>query len=222
MALAIVALAGAAAPGPADGGAMLPPVAEVERQALVYARLDLGEISAWKKRARMAALAPKLQVDYGQRFRNDISIDINDSVYVGASGVTVGPEDGKYSNGSLNDQNLGFRVVWDLGELVFSPKEIAASAESRATMRDRSALMADISRLYFAVERYPAEVEVLRGLVAGSRDPGKARREIFMRGVACREAAATLDGLTGGWFGRAAGGEGRLCAEPQSGGGGAR
>ncbi|MBN1282146.1 MAG: hypothetical protein JXA24_00025 [Proteobacteria bacterium] len=211
--MAIIAGIMAMAIARAGAGPQLPPVREVERVAISCARIDVAEAAGWRRKARQAAFVPRVQIDYGHRFRNDIDININDNVYVGASGVVVGPEEGKYNSGSTVDHNLGFRAVWDLGESVFSSKQLAASAEARRVVATRNEIIAQVAKSYYAVEGFGEEAALLALLKGRAKDPAVVEHKIFLRSVACREAAAALDGMTEGWFGRAAGGA--LCEAPE-------
>ncbi len=179
---------------------MLPPVAEVQRQAVANARIDLAEASSWKRRARQAAYVPRLQLEYGRRMRNVVDVNVNDNVYVGASGVVVGPEDGTYSSNQTGDNSFGVRAIWELRDAVFNTDVLAASAEMRNIARERNALIAEVNKRYYVVESTPAEVALLARLVQLNPRKDKAMHEIFLRGVACEESIAELDALTGGWF----------------------
>ncbi len=192
---------------PADKALVLPPVHEVQRVAIEHAQIDVKEARGWQRKARRAALVPKVQIDYGYRFKNNINIDINDNVYVGASGVVVGPEDGSYSSVGTRDNNVGVRAVWEFGEAVFSAKELAASAEARRVVGFRNAIIEDVARRYYSIAEFRREAVLLTRMKAVAKDPSVVEHKIFLRKVACEEAAAALDGQTGGWFMNAVQGE---------------
>jgi hypothetical protein len=193
------------------GDMRLPPVIEVQRQAVRHARFDLSEIHSWKKRSRQAALVPRLQIDFGKRMRDNIDIDIQDNVYVGSSGIVVGPEEGSYSNVYTSDLTIGVRAVWELGEAVFSPRELAVSAEARNVARATNLLLADVNHHYYIVESCPAEVEILKKVKESDKKPENIRHKIFLRQVACRESSAALDALTGGWWSSALESNTEIC-----------
>jgi len=208
----IAALTVMAAHGPIDRGPGLPPVYEVERVAIEHARINVGEAAGWARKARKSAFVPRVQIDYGNRFRNDIDINVNDNVYVGSSGVVVGPEDGSYSNANTWDSNIGFRAVWEFGEAVFSAKELAASAEARRVVAQRNAIIDEVAKRYYAIADFEKEAAILARMKGMAKDPAIVDHKIFLRRIACREAAASLDGLTGGWFTNAT--EGEVCTYP--------
>ncbi len=192
---------------------LLPPVIEVHRQAVKHSRLDLAQIASWKKRSRLAALVPRLQVDFGKRVRNDIDIDIDDNVYVGSSGIIIGPEEGGYSNGHTSDLSIGVRAVWELGEVIFNPRALAVSAEARHVARERNLLLTDVNRHYFVVESFSDEMRLLNDLMKAAKKPEKLMQKILQKRLACKESSAALDALTGGWWSHAIDGHGKICGE---------
>lgn len=200
--IAIMMLALALGPpaAPAKGDHAVPPITEVQLKAIGHARLEPSEISSWKKRARMQAFLPQLQVEYERRTRSLIDIGINDSVYVGSNGVVVGPEEGNYSYNNNADQNVAVKAVWSLNETVFNPDMLNVSAEARRLAENRQMILAEVTKNYFERERLAGEIEYLEGEIRKSPEPEKIRHEIFLKGVSIKEATAGLDALTGGWF----------------------
>lgn len=190
------------APTPPEnrGDARLPPITEVQREAIRHAQLDLQEASSWRKKARKAAYVPRLQLDYGYRMRNQVNMNVNENIYVGSSGVVVGPNDGNYSNNQYNDNSVGVRAIWDLGDTVFSTAVLAASAEARNVSREKNAILTEVDKRYYEIIRLPGELKFLRASLADDPNPAKIRHEIFLKGVACQESEAALDALTDGWF----------------------
>lgn len=178
-----------------------PPIAEVQRKAIDYARLAPSEISDWKKKARRSALLPKLQIEYDRRVRYDVNVDVNDSVYVGTSGANVGPESGAYSANQNQDNNISVKAVWSFSEAIFNPELLAVSEEARLLSRERQAILAEVNRNYYERDRLAGEMVFLKE--DEKRDPRsqKIRQEMLAKSVAYNEAAAALDALTGGWFG---------------------
>lgn len=189
-----------------DGGsrvpaASAPPIAEVQQKAIEHARLEPSDISVWKRRARLSALLPRLQLDYGMRFKNEVNVNVNESVYVGSSGVAVGPEAGEWAANENSDHNIGVRAIWSLNEALFNPELLAVSEEARLLARERQALLAEVNRNYYERSRLDGEIAFLKEDLSRGEDPAKVRREIFRKRMAIDEATAALDALTGGWFG---------------------
>ena len=213
IALSISATA-AAALSPGD---KLPPVVEVQRRALKHAEFDVAEIASWQRRARQAALVPRIQFDIGKRLRNNINIGIQDNVYVGSGGIVVGPEEGDYKSAQTNDLTIGVRAVWELGEAVFSPKQLAVSAEARRAVKDRNLLMAGVNRHYYNVAGFEEEARLMRASETALRRPNFVDLKIYQRKISCRESLAQLDALTDGWFTREIDGDGFVCGERKGG-----
>lgn len=197
--------------------AVLPPVVEVQRRALRHAKFDVAEIVSWQRRARQAALVPRIQFDIGKRLRNNINIGIQDNVYVGSGGIVVGPEEGDYTNARTNDLTIGVRAVWELGEAVFSPKQLAVSAEARRAVKDRNLLMADVNRHYYNVAGFEGEARLMRASEAAAKRPKFVELKVYQRKISCRESLAQLDALTDGWFSRELGADGFVCGEGKGG-----
>ncbi len=189
----------------------LPPTIDVQRHALEYARFDVAEIASWHKRARVAALVPRIQFDIGKRLRNNINVGVQDNIYVGSGGVVVGPEEGDYSNVQTNDLTVGVRAVWEFGEAVFSPKSLAISAETRRAAKDRNLLLAEVNRHYFNVAGFADEARIMWKSPAAEKKPKFVELKVFQRRTSCRESAAQLDALTGGWFTRSLAAPDAIC-----------
>jgi hypothetical protein len=178
----------------------LPPITEVQQRAVEISHLDIQEAAKWKHKATMAAFVPRIQLDYGHRMRNYVNVNVNDNVYVGASGVAVGPQDGTYSCNQSADNSYGVRAIWELRDVVFNTQVLAASAEARNITRDRNALLAEISKRYYEIENTQPDLALLAQLVPLNPRKDKALQDIFTKKVSCEESVAQLDALTGGWF----------------------
>lgn len=200
--LLAMVLLGFTANGRAEGqhSPTLPPVIEVQRRALSYAHFDIPEILSWKRKARVAALVPRVQFDFGKRLRDNINIGIQDNVYVGSSGIVVGPEEGDYSNTYTSDITIGVRAVWEFGDAVFNAKQLAAASEARRAVHDRNELLAQVNRHYFTITGFAEQARLLRMGAKESKKPALVELKIHERRVACRESVAELDALTDGWF----------------------
>ncbi len=191
-----------------------PSVVEVQRSALAYHNLEEREVSRWKKRARLSALLPQFQVSYDRRVKNDIDIDISENIYVGSSGVTVGPDEGSYAQNANSDQSIGVKAVWYLGDLIFNPDQLDISRESRNLIRERQMLMSEVNRHYYERQRLKGVLAALgKGKAVplegapktkGRKNTGSvavdAKHQLFLAQVRFEEETAALDALTGGWF----------------------
>jgi hypothetical protein len=191
-----------------------PNVVQVQRIALTYHNMDAREVKRWKKRARLSALMPRFEVEYDRRVKNDVDIDIGNNVYVGSSGVTVGPDEGTYSQNANSDQNIGFKAVWYLNELIFNPDQIQISREARSMMRERQMLLAEVNKHYHERQRLKGVIEAIEGGKLVPVESGKKKKKkkgevvavagpkhrLFLARVRLDEETAALDALTGGWF----------------------
>ncbi len=198
----------AAAEGARPAARVAPDIIEVQRAALKHNNLDGREVARWKKRARLAALLPRFQFDYGMRRKVDVNVDVSENVYVGSSGVTVGPDDGQYSHNANSDQNIGVKAIWYLNELIFNPDQLDISRESRSLIRERQMLLAEVNKHYYERKRLAGLIDALQ---RGTMPPGKKmtrEREIYLAQVKREEETAALDALTGGWFSHRGGGDG--------------
>ncbi|MBT3181964.1 MAG: hypothetical protein HN337_05580 [Deltaproteobacteria bacterium] len=182
------------------GEKCVPSIVEVQKRAIAHARLDPSEISGWQKRAKLQALLPKIQLEYERRVRDFIDIDINDSVYVGSSGVVVGPEEGSYSYNNDADQNIGVKAVWSFNESIFNPDMLNVSAEARRLSRERQSLLAEVTKNYYDRERLAGDILRMSKLLDIKPGDHKVERQVFLNEVAVKEAIANIDSYTGGWF----------------------
>lgn len=182
-----------------------PTAVEVQRAALQYHNMDNAEIRRWKKKARLAALLPRFQVGYDQNIKNYVNVDVNENVYVGSSGVTVGPDESSYQQNANTDRGFEVKAVWYLNELIFNPDQLDISREARNIMREKQMVLAEVNRHYYERKKYAGIVERLKkgGKPIEVRDKkGTMRVDLFTARIKMEEETAALDALTGGWFSR--------------------
>ncbi|PIR25132.1 MAG: hypothetical protein COV43_06920 [Deltaproteobacteria bacterium CG11_big_fil_rev_8_21_14_0_20_42_23] len=153
---------------------------ELQKKVLRYAEISPQHLHSWQKKARYAALLPRLQLDYSRRNKSDIDLDINDNVYVGSSGVVVGPEENTYQQTDSFDHNIGVRAVWSLNEFVFNQDQLQVSIEARNLLRARNDVLTQANHFYFERQKL---------LKISSTDK-----------LDLAHVTAQLDALTGGWF----------------------
>lgn len=180
-----------------------PTAVEVQRAALTYHNIDNGEVRRWKKRARLAAILPRFQVGYDYRIKNNINIDINENVYVGSSGVTVGPNEGSYARNANADHDIGVKAVWYLNELIFNPDQLDISRESRNIMREKQMVLAEVNRHYYERKRFIGIIERIEKCGKPAEivtKKGTMRLDLFNARIKMEGETAALDALTGGWF----------------------
>lgn len=194
--LATVALLTAKAPDITPG----PPVGDVHRVALDNARIEMGDVTKWKKRAKISAVLPRLQLDYANRLRYNVNVDVSDNVYVGSENVVIGPEEGSYKQTEDNSHYIGVKAVWALNELIFSRDSLAVSHEALTVMRERNALLDSVNKHYFERKKLIGEIAELSAKKVPRADIPKKEHELFVRRIAMDKETAALDALTGGWF----------------------
>ena len=179
-----------------------PTVVEVQEVALRHAQFDREESRRWKKRAKLSALLPRLQLEYLRRTQNQIDVDINDSIYVGANGTTTGPDQGSISQNAGAGQNVGARAVWNLSDLIFNRDQLNVSVESRNLIHEQQLLLAEVNHQYFRRRQLQGEMELIRRGRYPLK-PAEGKEQVrFSKEVELSEATAALDALTGGWYSR--------------------
>jgi hypothetical protein len=154
-----------------------PSVREVQRAAARFAGADPERLRSWRARVRKAPWLPQVRVRVQRGFEDDLLIN--------ASGQTRAVDD---------DLTIEVRAQWELDRLIFDRNELYLSREEALLSELRQDAVAEVTRLYF--ERRWLQVELLL-------DPPASLREAVRRSLRIRELAAALDGLTGGFFGRA-------------------
>ncbi|MFH1874024.1 MAG: hypothetical protein ABH859_02435 [Pseudomonadota bacterium] len=177
-----------------------PPIGQVQQQALNYAGFDNQEPQKWKKRARISALLPRFQADYSHRVKNLVDVNIDDNVYVGSSGIVVGPEESGYSEGSDLYQSFGVRAVWSLNELLFSRDSLAVSQQALKIMRERNLLLEIVNKHYYERKKLLGEIAILSQANQQQKNNPKLKHQLFLKQITFEQETANLDALTGGWF----------------------
>lgn len=166
--------------------AIHPSIQEVYAQALRYANLEPATVKKWERALRKAPLLPRFQFRFDRRFQDNVNVNLEDTVNVNSTGVTVGPTSQTQVQDANDDLNFEVRAVWYLDQLLFSPEDLEVSAEGRGLAKDRERLLNQVRKYYFDWRRLNSE-------------PRPKRLEL-------EEIVAALDGLTGGWFNTQIGG----------------
>jgi len=177
-----------------------PPIGQVQQQVLAYAGFDSQEPQKWKKRAKISALLPRFQADYSHRVKNLVDVNIDDNVYVGSSGIVVGPEESGYKEGSDLYQSFGVRAVWSLNELLFSRDSLAVSQQTLKIMRERNLLLEIVNKHYYERKKLLGEITILSQANQQQKNNPKLKHQLFLKQIAFEQETANLDALTGGWF----------------------
>jgi hypothetical protein len=162
----------------------IPPIQDVHKEALNYARLSPDDLSDLKRRSKKSALLPSLQISGKRTLNNDIDISVTDNVSVTSSGVNIGPETNSVGETSNADSSIEVKAVWSLRDLVFSSDLLDIAEEARYQVRERRQIFSDINKLYFELERLLPRYH-------------KKERYIDLK---VDYIISELDSFTGGWF----------------------
>jgi hypothetical protein len=188
-ALALLLAAEPATPTQVDHAAALllaraagaePTVLEVQRAAAAGAATPGA--ADWRRRARLAALLPRVSAELRLDDRSYRTVGLTTSAEVDYT---------RYTPGS----GVVVRLSWDLPEAVFTEAELRAAAQAQAAARLRAEAVERATRLYFERQRRRL------ALVA---DPPASPRERAEQELRLEELAAELDALTGGLYSGAA------------------
>ena len=124
--------------------AALPPgpsLADLQRSALVRAQIDLRSAARWVRRARRAAAAPTLSLQYDHRLDRGWSLD-----------QEVGHADSLRDD--AGEQGLiRAKATWELDRLIFNPDELRAARAAMDVAELRERVLVEVTRLYFERER---------------------------------------------------------------------
>ncbi len=152
-----------------------PHIEAVQRAAEARAAPGRDDAEGWRRRSRLAALAPKVVAEYRHDERS-----------VHMVGVTSGSEV-DYIRTNPGD-TVSLRLGFDLDGLVFGKQELAAVAAAERADTLRRAAVERATRLYY--ERLRFRLSLLASPPVSARD--RAALEIDLEAV-----TADLDALTG-------------------------
>lgn len=156
-----------------------PPIAEVQRAAALRAAAGPDEAASWRARARWAALLPAAGVSYSHAERSTRTLGLTTSAEVDLLRLTPTDE-------------VGVRLTWKLGDLLFSAEELRAAEAAAQAARRREQAVERATTLYFKRRELIAALWVA--------PPAEARERVAAE-LAVEGTTAELDFLTGGLFG---------------------
>ncbi|RKY43340.1 MAG: hypothetical protein DRP80_05605 [Candidatus Omnitrophota bacterium] len=148
-----------------------PSYLEVQEKALNYNHLHPDIIKDWKKRVRLRALFPNIDVDYYK----SISYGIAQS----------------YERWSVGPRDWSVGLSWDIGDLIWNSYEDDIDSRARLDTQTRLDLLDDLRRIYF--ERRRVKLELIK-------NPPQDGQELLKKKLYLEELTAGLDAYTGGWF----------------------
>lgn len=170
-----------------------PTLQEITEQALRYARLEPRSIQEWDRNVRKSALLPRFQFGLERRIENGVDVNVEDSVAVNSSGITIGPTQSKQVQNADNDWEFEVKAVWYLDQLLFSRDRLDISQEARYLNAERERIFTQARKFYFQRQRGLKELALMK-------QAGASPLERDLKQLEIAEAAAGLDNLTGGWF----------------------
>lgn len=171
-----------------------PPLLDVERMALAHAQLDHDPSQEWRKKSRLSAALPTLSVGVETGYLNRANFNVQDSIAVNSSGVTIGPEANNINQYATNQTMVTARATWSLPDAVFHRQTLAIERESRNRMNDREKLSEKVSAIYH--ER----LRLKTILMATRQHPQRHMVDRVSVMVALQKVTGDLNLLTGGWF----------------------
>jgi hypothetical protein len=171
-----------------------PSVREVQRAALKFYKLEPERINRMAVATRAKALVPEIEgsIDnsIGHTFTNT-----RDGLFSQQSLVAIDPNnpDGFKERVQTNTDNLLWRVraVWNLDRLIFNSEEL--DVKSLNSLEEN--LVREVTTLYFSRQRLIANL-----ILSGPEED----EEIFYELLRLDEMTATIDALTGNYFGQKA------------------
>lgn len=158
-----------------------PAIDDLRQAAIRYAEVEPEKIMRWRKLAARRALLPKVSAG--------INRDTSD-LWHWESGSTTRAGDDLLTKGR-DTVNWDLTLTWDLSELIWNDAQTSIDVRSRLMVELRNDILDELTRLYFERLRVKMELDSL------SIEERKKRQEHELR---LKELAASLDGLTGGYF----------------------
>lgn len=137
----------------------IPPLEQLERVVLKRAGLDPRQIQTWQKRARWSAALPRFQVGWENKFINQNTTIIQDSISVTSNGVTLGPESNRINTDLSNNQDFELKAVWSLDELLFNRNQLDISREARDLLITRQRLLGELHQSYYRLKSHLLQMQ---------------------------------------------------------------
>lgn len=153
-----------------------PSLAEVQGAALSQAGIDPGQARRMLRRARGAAAAPRISVQFDHRLDRGWALD-----------QEAGTAD-ELSNDAGNQSVLRMDASWDLDRLVFSPDELRVTRTALDMADWRQRVLIEVTQLYFERQRLLLEDRLA---------PASDLETALDRAIRLREVEGLLAGLTG-------------------------
>lgn len=171
-----------------------PDLLDVEHAALEHAQLVGDPSKEWRRKARQSAALPTLSVGVDTGYLNRANFNVQDSISVTTSGVTVGPDSNNINQYATNQTMVTAKAVWSLPDTLFHRQSLAIEQQIRSRFNDRAKVSERVSALYY--ER----LHLKAILIATRRQPARYPMDRVALMTALQKATGELNLMTGGWF----------------------
>lgn len=163
-----------------------PTIEQVQKAAIKYAEVEPGKIKKWRKQAAGKAVLPKISASVGR--------DSSDLWHWETGSSSKAGDDVLIKGNQAIDWDV--TVSWDLGELIWNGDQANIDVRSRLMVQLRDDILDEVTKLYFERLRVKMELDDIAI---------EDRKKLADKQIRLQELTALLDGLTGGFFSRAAG-----------------
>jgi len=181
-----------------------PDLMATAQAAYRYAGLDGNPVKEWRKKARQSAALPSLSLSVDTGYLNRANFNVQDSISVNSTGVTVGPAANNSNQYLTNQTMFTAKAVWSLSDVIFHRQTLAMERENRNRIADRQKLLDQINQLYHERIRLKAAI-LSRRQNAHAESAEQAALQ-----AALMQVTGELNLLTGGWFSENLNGEGHV------------
>lgn len=171
-----------------------PDLVAVEAAALQHAQLSDDPSKEWRKKARQSAAVPTLSVGVETGYLNRANFNVQDSIAVNSSGVTIGPDANNINQYATNQTMFTAKAVWSLPDTIFHRQTLAVEQQIRNRIQERQRLSEKINTLYF--ER----VHLKSVLMATRKNSAHTQLDRVALMAALQKVTGELNLMTGGWF----------------------
>ncbi len=172
-----------------------PDLLDVEQAALEHAQLADDPSRDWRKKARQSAALPTLSVGVETGYLNRANFNVQDSIAVNSSGVTIGPDANNINQYSTNQTMFTAKATWSLPDAVFHRQALAIEQQIRSRLNDRAKISERIGALYY--ERLHLKTILM---ATRKRATGHPIDRVALM-TALQKVTGELNLMTGGWFG---------------------
>lgn len=171
-----------------------PELMAVEQAALQHAQLANDPSREWRKRARQSAAVPTLSVGVETGYLNRANFNVQDSIAVNSSGVTIGPDANNINQYATNQTMFTAKAVWSLPDTIFHRQTLTIEQQIRSRLNDRAKLSERVSALYY--ER----LHLKTILMATRKNQARHKLDRVALMTTLQKVTGELNLITGGWF----------------------